>query len=44
MNIVRNMGSLGLYIERINAYLGASTFGRVFRLQGCGHVRLPFAL
>lgn len=37
MNIVYNMDSLGLYIERVNAFLGASTFGRVFRLQGCGH-------
>ncbi|KAF2632053.1 hypothetical protein BU25DRAFT_436855 [Macroventuria anomochaeta] len=31
------MESLWLYLERVNTFIGASTFGRVFRLEGCGH-------
>lgn len=32
------MGTLKYHLERLNTFLGASTFGRVFRLEGCGHV------
>jgi hypothetical protein len=32
------MESFRLYLERVNTFIGASTFGRVFRLEGCGHV------
>ncbi|KAF1364768.1 hypothetical protein EJ07DRAFT_97525 [Lizonia empirigonia] len=31
------MGFLQYHLERLNTFLGASTFGRVFRLEGCGH-------
>ncbi|KAL1653423.1 hypothetical protein SLS61_003932 [Didymella pomorum] len=31
------MDSLRLYCENINNFIGTSTFGRVFRLEGCGH-------
>ncbi|KAF9695947.1 hypothetical protein EKO04_005962 [Ascochyta lentis] len=31
------MESLRIHHERFNAFVGASTFGRVFRLEGCGH-------
>ncbi|KAH7095892.1 permease family-domain-containing protein [Paraphoma chrysanthemicola] len=24
-------------VDRLNSYVGASTFGRIFRLEGCGH-------
>jgi AGZA family xanthine/uracil permease-like MFS transporter len=26
------------YVEAINAHIGSSTFGRIFRLEGSGHV------
>jgi hypothetical protein len=25
-------------LEDLNGYIGSSTFGRIFRLEGCGHV------
>ncbi|KAF3043123.1 hypothetical protein E8E12_001857 [Didymella heteroderae] len=31
------MNSLRLYCQNINVFIGASTFGRIFRLEGCGH-------
>ncbi|KAJ4320166.1 hypothetical protein N0V94_003527 [Neodidymelliopsis sp. IMI 364377] len=31
------MGFLRTRLDAVNAYIGASTFGRVFRLEGCGH-------
>ncbi|KAF1930695.1 purine transporter [Didymella exigua CBS 183.55] len=31
------MDSFRLFCEKVNAFIGASTFGRVFRLEGCGH-------
>lgn len=34
------MESLQTCLERINAYISTSTFGRVFRLEGCGHVSI----
>lgn len=36
------MESLRLYLERVNTFIGVSTFGRVFRLEGCGHVSFAF--
>lgn len=36
------MESLRLYLHKVNTFIGSSTFGRVFRLEGCGHVK--FAL
>ncbi|KZM24417.1 uncharacterized protein EKO05_0001561 [Ascochyta rabiei] len=31
------MEFLRTHFERLNTFVGASTFGRVFRLEGCGH-------
>lgn len=36
------MESLRTFLERVNTFIGSSTFGRIFRLEGCGHVRLAF--
>lgn len=32
------MESLRTCLEKVNTNIGTSTFGRVFRLEGCGHV------
>ena len=32
------MEALRMYRDGVNNFLGTSTFGRVFRLEGCGHV------
>jgi hypothetical protein len=37
------MESLRNYLETVNIYIGASTFGRVFRLEGCGHVSIAYS-
>ncbi|KAH6615200.1 permease family-domain-containing protein [Boeremia exigua] len=31
------MEALRMYRDGVNSFLGTSTFGRVFRLEGCGH-------
>ncbi|KAF2034930.1 hypothetical protein EK21DRAFT_55348 [Setomelanomma holmii] len=31
------METIRQHTDRLNAYVGASTFGRIFRLEGCGH-------
>lgn len=37
------MEALHTAIDNFNAYVGKSTFGRIFRLDGSGHVRLVAA-
>lgn len=37
------MERLRNYMEDLNNYIGASTFGRIFRLEGCGHVSITRA-
>jgi AGZA family xanthine/uracil permease-like MFS transporter len=32
------MEAVRYYTEALNVYIGSSTFGRIFRLEGCGHV------
>jgi hypothetical protein len=32
------MEAIRYYTEALNVYIGASTFGRIFRLEGSGHV------
>jgi hypothetical protein len=32
------MEAVRYYTEALNVYIGASTFGRIFRLEGSGHV------
>jgi AGZA family xanthine/uracil permease-like MFS transporter len=32
------MEAVRYYTEALNVYIGSSTFGRIFRLEGSGHV------
>jgi hypothetical protein len=32
------MEAVRYYVEALNVHIGSSTFGRIFRLEGCGHV------
>jgi AGZA family xanthine/uracil permease-like MFS transporter len=36
MNLI--MESIRSCVEDLNGYIGSSTFGRIFRLEGSGHV------
>jgi AGZA family xanthine/uracil permease-like MFS transporter len=37
------MDMIRSYIEDLNVFIGSSTFGRIFRLEGSGHVSPLFA-
>jgi len=41
METTANMSYLETLIDKINARFARSSVGRVFRLEGSGHVRLP---
>lgn len=36
------MEALRQRVDGVNEYIGRSTFGRMFRLEHCGHVRTVY--